>query len=174
MDFEEILKITLSFEGGYVDHPADKGGPTNFGITQATYDRYGGGGSLVKFIGESEVADIYWTEYWKPSKSRYLPTPLALLHFDASVHHGWPQAARFLQRSLRVTDDGIVGPITINAAQKRDSLSGAINYLGQRSSYLRLLAKRNESQKVFLDGWLNRIDHLIEAVSRWVREGEKQ
>ena len=174
MDFDSILRITLSFEGGYVDHPSDKGGPTNFGITQATYDRYGGGGNPVKSIKKLEVYDIYWTEYWKPSKSQYLPTPLSLLHFDASVHHRRSQAARFLQRALRVTDDGIVGPITIKAAGKRDSLSTAISCLGQRAVYFGLLVNKDESQEVFLDGWLNRIDRLVEEVSKWVREGEKR
>ncbi len=38
----EILSpFILSFEGGYVNHPNDKGGPTNKGVTIATWRRVG-------------------------------------------------------------------------------------------------------------------------------------
>ena len=39
MSFARALKIVLSHEGGYVNHPNDKGGATNQGITQHSGER---------------------------------------------------------------------------------------------------------------------------------------
>ena len=38
--FNEIIEKVLEHEGGYVDDPADKGGTTNFGVIQRTYQNY--------------------------------------------------------------------------------------------------------------------------------------
>lgn len=40
MVFTQILKKTLTFEGGWSNHPNDKGGATQFGVTQNTLDAY--------------------------------------------------------------------------------------------------------------------------------------
>ena len=38
--FEQCLKHILQFEGGYVNHPADRGKATNYGITQHVYNSW--------------------------------------------------------------------------------------------------------------------------------------
>ena len=38
--YEEALRRLLVHEGGYTNHPADPGGPTNFGITIVDYRKY--------------------------------------------------------------------------------------------------------------------------------------
>lgn len=49
-------------EGGYVNHPKDPGGATNYGITQRVYDSYrkdrGQSARSVKQISADEVAAI--------------------------------------------------------------------------------------------------------------------
>lgn len=67
--FDDCLSHILKFEGGFVDHPADKGGATNKGITQAVYDAYRQTNRRsVKFIEDNEVRDIYQSNYWFPAK----------------------------------------------------------------------------------------------------------
>lgn len=101
--FEPILKITLRYEGGYVNHPSDPGGATNFGITQGTYDKFRDGTKAprqsVRSILPEEVHHIYLTRYWLANKCDTLPAPLALMHFDACVNHGPKWANGFLERS---------------------------------------------------------------------------
>jgi hypothetical protein len=61
--YDAVLPKVLAHEGGYVNHPADPGGPTNKGITQAAYDRFRLGRRLpsrpVRSIDAGEVAAIY-------------------------------------------------------------------------------------------------------------------
>lgn len=33
MDIHDLIEEVIAREGGYSDHPADRGGPTNMGIT---------------------------------------------------------------------------------------------------------------------------------------------
>ena len=40
MVFTQILEKTLAFEGGWSNHPNDKGGATQYGVTQSTLDAY--------------------------------------------------------------------------------------------------------------------------------------
>ena len=42
MTTKEIIDGIIKREGGYVDHPADRGGPTKFGITLATLEAWRG------------------------------------------------------------------------------------------------------------------------------------
>ena len=46
----DLIDDILRREGGYVNHPADKGGPTNFGITQDTLSRYIGRQALISDV----------------------------------------------------------------------------------------------------------------------------
>ena len=170
--FEECLPLILKHEGGYSDHPADKGGATNRGITQTVYDewRIGQGFSRqpVSGISAAEVGKIYFSRYWKLGKCDQLPIPLDYVHFDGCVNHGVKQAAKFLQRALGVTDDGAIGPKTLDAV-RQDDVYGTIelvctSILDQREQFYQTLTENKPHQKVFLKGWLARVVDVREKV----------
>lgn len=128
MNFEPIIDRILRAEGGYVDHPDDSGGPTNFGITKAVAESNGYHGPMVD-LPESLAREIY--------RRRYIVRPnfdrVAALHgeigmelVDTGVNMGPPRAAEFFQRALNVFNqrgsryadvfvDGDIGPVTLEA-----------------------------------------------------------
>ena len=170
--FEESLELVLKHEGGYSDHPADKGGATNRGVTQSVYDDWRAGQGLprqpVSGIHGDEISKIYWARYWKVGKCDHMPPPLDMTHFDGGVNHGPKQAAKFLQRALGVEDDGAIGPKTL-AAVRQDDAAGRIeevctSILDQREQFYQALTENKPHQKVFLRGWLARVVGVREKV----------
>ena len=118
-NFQRALTFVLKAEGGYTNHPSDRGGPTNKGILQREYDRYRRHNGLppadVRDILNTEVEDIYLHDYWLAGRCDRMPWPVSLAHFDACVNTGVAQAAKFLQRTVSARDDGVVGPLTLGA-----------------------------------------------------------
>lgn len=162
--FEKILKKVLEFEGGYVNHPHDPGGETNKGITKKVYDAYRKTKNVsmrsVKYITDDEVKEIYYLNYWQTGKCNKLPKILSCAHFDSCVNHGLRQSALFLQRSIDVKDDGVIGPITLERANKSDYNIAMLRYINLRDNFYHMLVNRNENLGVFLRGWLRRIKAL--------------
>lgn len=177
--FERILKeVILPNEGGYVNNPNDRGGATNYGITQATYDRFndnkGQIRSPVKGITLDEVTAIY-RSFWIKARCDllwdYAPA-LTVHHFDFLINAGYERkgidAAEILQRTINhfipTTVDGYIGPKTLGNIVKyirTNPLKGDLNlstdYAMRRQRYYNDLVIFNPSQKEFLNGWLKRV-----------------
>jgi lysozyme family protein len=111
-DFSFCLAFVLRWEGGYVDHPDDPGGETNFGISKRAHPTVD-----IKALTWDLAADIYKRHYWEAARCDELPPAVALVVFDSAVNQGVKQAIRFLQRALGVTADGVLGPATLAAIQ---------------------------------------------------------
>ncbi len=171
-DFQRALAFVLKAEGGYTNHPADRGGPTNKGILQREYDQYRRDNDLpaadVRHILNTEVEDIYLHDYWVAGRCDRMPWPVSLAHFDACVNTGVTQAAKFLQRTVETRSDGLLGPLTLGAltaALECESPGALAERLArQRFAFYRELAKRDPEQRVFLRGWLNRVKKLEAAL----------
>lgn len=170
MSFEKALHFVLLREGGYANHPKDRGGATNKGVTQATYDSWRASRNAlardVREIEDVEVAAIYRTRYWQPAGCDKLPEKLAIVHFDAAVNHGVKRAIKLLQSICGAGQDGMLGEETWRAIAeilKRKTLDHLVsNYLSERSDFFDLIVKSDPGQSVFLRGWKNRIAALRE------------
>ena len=62
-DVDALIDGLIEREGGYVNHPADKGGPTCFGITEAVARAHGYAGAM-RSLPRIEAAAIYRRLYW--------------------------------------------------------------------------------------------------------------
>ena len=167
--FARALPIELTFEGGKVDDPADPGGRTNKGITQATYDRFRARKGMqrrdVFVITDDEVQEIYHDQYWNLIKGDQLPPGVDLVVMDGAVNSGPAQSIKWLQAALDVPADGLIGPTTlhaVNAAQDYDALIARI--IAKREAFLRTLS----TFKHFGKGWLNRtlqVEQIGQAIA---------
>lgn len=175
---DQLIEDVIEREGGYVDHPADRGGPTRWGITEAVARRQGYVDDM-RYLPQSDAAAIYKRLYWLlPSfdKIAEIAPNLAAELFDTGINMGTGTATGFLQRALNALNreardyadlavDRRIGPATLLALhaffRKRgkageDVLLKAVEAL-QGAHYVRL-AETRSSQEAFLYGWLaNRI-----------------
>ena len=46
MDIDTLIDAVIDCEGGYANHPADRGGPTKYGITEAVARAHGYSGAM--------------------------------------------------------------------------------------------------------------------------------
>ena len=87
---------------------------------------------------------------------------------DACVNHGPHWGAVLLQRGLKVEDDGLVGPKTRAAAKKIETRSESIkfwkSYRRRRNAFYHDIMENTVSQRVFSEGWMNRLFELGEAL----------
>lgn len=169
MSLEQIVDGILEVEGGYVDDPADRGGATNFGITQAVA-RANGYDGVMRDMPVSFARSVYRRIYIEaPQFDRLHELSAAVGEevVDTGVNMGTATAARFLQRALSVlTDDpvivdGRVGDQTVRALSNylaRRGVAGVpvlmagLNAL-QGARYIGI-AQENPTQKRFIYGWL--------------------
>lgn len=142
--FKKALKFVLAREGGYVNDPNDRGGATNKGITQNTYNTYlkskGKTTKDVRYITDTEVEDIYYTRYWLTAGCEKMSAKFAVLCFDTAVNMGISRVKPFLEKAQYTDIDAFI---------------------------LARIRKYNEfanvaSQRGFLHGWLNRVFALVD------------
>lgn len=162
--FAAAMKLTLGFEGGRSNHPADHGGLTNYGITQGAYDRWRRLRKLptqpVTHITATEVGTIYHDDYWLTAHCDALPDKLAQCQFDACVHSGPEQAIRFLQQALGISADGRFGPQTRAEVAATPETLIIERYLLVRDRFYDVLVEHDPTQAVFRKGWHKRTAQL--------------
>ncbi|MFQ9694282.1 MAG: glycoside hydrolase family 108 protein [Klebsiella michiganensis] len=174
MTADQIIEGILGKEGGYVNNPNDKGGPTRWGITQTTARAYGYSGDM-KALPRDTAKAIYRSQYWtEPKFDRIaeLSPVIAQELCDTGVNMGPSVASKFFQRWLTALNmrgklypdlipDGAIGPRTITALKGYLSVRGkegeqvllrALN-CSQGARYLEL-AEGREANEDFLYGWV--------------------
>jgi lysozyme family protein len=63
VEVDTLIDSLIEREGGFANHPADRGGPTNFGITEAVARAHGYSGAM-RNLPRCEAAAIYKRLYW--------------------------------------------------------------------------------------------------------------
>jgi lysozyme family protein len=177
--FKEAVEKVLVHEGGYVFHKADKGGPTNLGITQRVYDEWmrkrTGNPNYKSTLEEMQKLPrgnailIYKENYWDKIRGDEIKDyAVAFVIFDAAVNSGNAQAVRTAQRILQINPDGVAGKEYIKHLNAYDPKKFVEQYLAARKKFYADIIAKNPSQKVFEKGWFRRVSDNLEYVSKWV------
>ena len=155
-NFARALALVLKSEGGWSDNPADPGGATMKGVTLANFRRYvkvDAGKADLKKIGDDQVATVYRRFYWDSVLGAELPDGVDYAVFDFAVNSGPGRAARYLQASVGVSQDGRIGPATLAAA--RASPAGVV--IDQLCDARLAFLKRLPTWATFGRGWSDRV-----------------
>lgn len=161
-DYRQLKPFILRWEGGYAWHKADKGGPTNKGITLATFRMYYGKGKSIndlKRLTDAQWDYIFLKGFWQPFKADNITSQgIANICVDWAWGSGTVTAIRQVQRVLRVNVDGKVGPQTIEAINKAQPKVLFESIRERRIDFVERIVERDPTQKKWLNGWKNRIN----------------
>ena len=140
--FKTALQFVLKWEGGYVNNENDKGGATNYGITQNTYNGWLSSQGLsykdVRYLTREEVEKIYYKNYWLKAGCEKMSPKFALLAFDTAVNMGVSRVNQFMKAAQWKYPEKFIA--------------------ARRAKYEEFAQYGN--QKIFLQGWLNRLKAL--------------
>ena len=185
--FDKMVPSLLSREGGekFTNNPADKGGPTRWGVTAAKLGEYRKLGrpataDEVKNLGRDEAVALYRADFWQRPGFESVSTlseRIAEELFDTGVNMGVGTPGPWLQRALNAMNhqgrdypdmvvDGQIGPLTCSALRNLIKLRGqadaeevVLKVLNgfQVVRYIELAEKRGPNEE-FVFGWLkNRV-----------------
>ena len=165
---QDLLKpIIRKWEGNISEHPNDPGGLTKWGITIGTfrnfYGRYKTRQDLINMT-EAQWDEIFKKMFWDRWKADEIQSQsIANLLVDwvwASGIYG----IKYPQQILGVTADGKVGQKTlaaINGYPNQKELF--IKLWNRRKKHFKKIVKNRPASKVFLKGWMNRLNDF-----KWV------
>lgn len=184
--FEESAAHTLGIEGGYSYHPSDRGGATQWGITEAVARADGYTGAMAD-LPKARALSIYRRLYWDRIGLDWIAAvdrDTAAELFDTAVNMGVGVAVTFLQRVLNALNrqgrdypdlkvDGSAGPATASALRAliaRRGLVGrnaVLTYLNalQGARYIEL-AELRAANEDFILGWAQRVVFTFPATIR--------
>ncbi|WP_434353006.1 glycoside hydrolase family 108 protein [Psychrobacter sp. HD31] len=163
--FQKIFDRVISHEGGYVNHPKDPGGETNWGVTKRTARANGYRGSMRRMT-RKDAFGIYYRAFWLRYGCDKMDDLLAFQFFDACVNHGFGNAARMLQRALGVADDGIFGKVTMGKLNSSNNIVLAIKFIAERQEFY----TRLRTFSTFGKGWIRRNTNNLEYLADDVAE----
>lgn len=180
MKFEEALKLVGLAEGGYSNHPDDKGGETCMGISRVSHpdseiwkmidkwkERENTSPKALTKLAKNDphfvrlVNAIYRGKYWNVCRCDELPNLWRYPVFSCAVNCGSKTAIRLLQKVVGATADGVYGGKTTQAViiyTRKDLFVD--KFCDLWCKYYDQIVKHNPKQEVFLKGWKNRVEGI--------------
>lgn len=180
-NFKTAYDKTAAFEGGWVDHPNDKGKETYAGIARAFFPNWKGWAIVDSYkskpgfpsnLPKAELAPLvesfFKTNFWDVIRLDEITNQeIAEELYDTGVNFGHSRAIKFAQEACNLLTvnaldvDGKIGPKTITAINSYKYPKVLFNLLNvlQAEAYVEN-CRKNISQEVFLRGWLTRVTIL--------------
>ena len=158
-NFEKILELLFGLEGGYSNRKSDLGGPTNLGVTQATFNAWRKMnnqplGSVKTDLTKEEARNIYYNMFWKESGAdKYTDPRDAMALFDMAVNSGPAEAKRIF----------------------KESNENFYTMLDNRRKYFDDIVRQHigttKDQSENIEGWYNRLTKLENNANKMIQDG---
>ena len=150
--------VVMQLEGGSetTNDPTDAGGLTKFGVSQKAFPSLD-----IANLTKEAARGIYEKHYWQAVRGDELPPALGLVAFDCAVNQGAVTAVKLLQKALRQSSDGVMGPQTMAAIKAAKPLDLVRDMMKVRSA--RYLGMNNAAEERFEAGWMNRLWDVFHA-----------
>ena len=160
----DAINKVMAIEGGFVNNPLDRGGATNYGITQKVYENFVGRSVSVdeiKNMPRGNAVAIYQKNYWNKIRGDDIKDfAVAYAIFDQAVNRGVVASVKQAQKVVGAVSDGIMGTQSINAINAMNPGLFLQRYLAESENAYKQIVANNPSQSVFIKGWLNRVDEI--------------
>ena len=168
--FKKFLDYIFEVEGGFTDDENDRGGKTNWGITEEEAREFGYTGDM-RNLTKDFAKNIYLKKYYLGNKlDKILNDKVALSIFDWAVNSG----RRGIKKAQIVANkfgaslivDGIIGNKTLEAINSINPEAFLKEYHELQRTFYRNLAAKDRTQEDFLKGWLNRVEIKEKFIER--------
>lgn len=160
MNFDQAFKLVIGHEGNYTDNRSDPGNwtggkvgsgtlkGTKYGIAANSYPNLN-----IKNLTLDQAKAIYKRDYWDKIKADQLPELLRFHVFDMSINSGISRGVKLLQQTVGTTQDGLIGPKTISAANNINVFNAVMLYNAYRIEFYASLGTFG----TFGKGWVRRV-----------------
>lgn len=166
-NFDKFFPILMKHEGGWSNHKFDSGAETMYGVTIATWKRFGydkdGDGDIdasdLRKLSLEDAKYIAKTQYWdKVWGDKINSQSIAEFLFDWAYNSGPATAISRLQHILgpSVKNDGIMGKNTISVLNQSNPKKVFEELKKSREAFYHSIVRTRPKNKVFLRGWLAR------------------
>jgi lysozyme family protein len=161
-NFDDALRRVLAHEGGYSNHPADRGGPTQWGVTLADarmYWKRDATAEDVKAMPRDVAKRIYKAQYWDKMRCDELPSGVDYAVFDFGVNSGVSRSIKYLEAIANVPQDGKADDLLIRTVAHMAPNTVIMALCNRRLAFLKGL----KTWGVFGKGWGRRVDEVKAA-----------
>lgn len=168
-NFDKSVNLMLQLEGGKTDEATDRGGRTNYGVTQSEYDNWNKRHNLprkdVFTISKDIAKQIFKEGYWGLIKGDQLPRNVANALLSMALTDGPQDAIKFVQKMLGVQPvSGVMGPITMAKIWEK-SKNGDADFARAILNKQIERYQNDEQAKTYGAGWTNRVEKIKDTIS---------
>ena len=175
-NFKIAYDKTAKFEGGYANHPNDKGGETYKGIARNFFPKWKGW-KVIDTLDKKDVKKLntilandtkmqewvhlfYQDNFWSQIRGNEIQDQeVANNIYDFAVNSGVSRAIKYMQMVLGVEVDGKFGPVTLGKLNTFGAVTFVNKYKKERLDFLNKVVQNNPSQKTFMAGWTSRVQN---------------
>ncbi len=155
--FDTCFDRLMGAEGGYSNDPNDPGGETNWGISKRSYP-----GVDIKSLTREGARIIYLRDFWNNVQLDQFPLAVSYEFFDFAVNSGIQTAIRYIQRAIKVADDGYWGPVSEKALRSTELNDLLFLYTAERLDFMTRLSNWPHAGR----GWARRIAQVLRYAAK--------